>query len=130
MSTLESRCKNDIYLSIDGQKQAECSSAEESGQNGPKDGKGHVRGALSTWRRILKSRVVVVAYAAKRAMVACKTVVALVSAPEACAVNWTREEVAVGGGLTPRAGLKLDVGEGTAFLAAIKAVGAGEATSV
>ena len=125
--TLESRCKIGIYLSIDGQEKAEGSSAEENGQNGPEDGKAHIRGARSTWCRVLKPRVVVVANATKRAMVAYEAVVGLVSTPDARAVDRTREEVAIGDRRTPPVGLKLDVGEGAAFLAAIEVVGARKA---
>ena len=126
-TALELRCKNGIYLSIDDQKQAEGSSAEKNGQNGPEDGKAHILGARGTWCRVLKPRVVVVANAAKGAVVAFEAVVALVSAPDARAVDRTREEVVVGDGRTPRVGTKLDVGEGAAFLAAIKVVGARKA---
>ena len=122
--TLKSRCKNDIYLSIDGQEKAEGSSAEENGQNGPEDGKAHIRGARSTWCRVLKPRVVVVANATKRAMVAYEAVVALVCTSFARAVDRTREEVTIGDRRTPRVGAELDVGEGAAFLAAIEVVGA------
>ena len=126
-TALELRCKNGFYLSIDDQKQAEGSSAEKNGQNGPEDGKAHILGARGTWCRVLKPRVVVIANATKGAMVAFKAVVALVSAPDARAVDRTREEVVVGDGRTPRVGTKLDVGEGAAFLAAIKVVGARKA---
>ena len=121
------KVQNDIYLSIDGQEKAEGSSAEENGQNGPEDGKAHIRGARSTWCRVLKPRVVVVANATKRAMVAYEAVVALVSTPFARAVDRTREEVTIGGRRTPRVGAELDVGEGAAFLAAIEVVGARKA---
>jgi hypothetical protein len=60
-------------------------------------------------------------------MVAYEAVVGLVSTPDARAVDRTREEVAIGDRRTPPVGLKLDVGEGAAFLAAIEVVGARKA---
>jgi hypothetical protein len=70
-----------------------------------------------------------VANRTKRTMVTWQAIVALIGAPDACAIDRTREEITVGARCTPRVGPKLDVGENAALFAAVEPVGAGKATT-
>ena len=53
----------------------------------------------------------------------------MVGAPDACAIDWTREKVAVDARRTPRVGPEFGVGKGAAFFVAVEPIGAGEATT-